>query len=100
MDSEIHEYQGLMQNSTDMSTSLKEGILQMFDSTGTNTDEYLALTGSSNITNHNMMDYLGAFEAKLDDLLQKDDFGVTCDEIIKFETDSEVSDGNEFVDSD
>jgi len=46
------------------------------------------------------MDYLGAFEAKLDDLLQKADFGVTCDDVIKFETDSENSVENEFVDSD
>lgn len=49
--------------------ALKGGILRMFKATDTNVDDYIALTGSAQITNNNMINYLGAFEAMVDDLL-------------------------------
>lgn len=54
-----------------MTGILKNGLLKMFKATETNVDDYLSLAGSAQITNNNMINYLGAFEAMVDDLLTK-----------------------------
>ena len=54
-----------------MGDAIKKGILKLFNSTETNVDDYISLAGSTQITNNNMIGYLGAFEAIVDDLLAK-----------------------------
>lgn len=54
-----------------MSDTIKKGILKLFNSTETNVDDYISLAGTASITNNNMIGYLGAFEAMVDDLISK-----------------------------
>lgn len=64
----------------------------MFKATETNADDYLSLAGSAQITNNNMINYLGAFEAMVDDLIAKNP--EAKDElagITNFDSDSEQS---------
>lgn len=60
-----------MKSQTGMTSTLKKGISKMFKATDTSVDDYVALAGSAQITNNNMINYLGAFEAMVDDLLTK-----------------------------
>lgn len=44
----------------------------MFDATGAHTDDFISLAGcSSTVNNHNMANYLGALEEKLEDMIEK-----------------------------
>jgi hypothetical protein len=50
---------------------LKDGILQLFLATETDTDDYVSLAGSAGITDMNMINYLGAFEIILDSFVAR-----------------------------
>ena len=44
----------------------------MFDATGAHTDDFISLAGcSSTVNNHNMANYLGALEEKLEEMIDQ-----------------------------
>lgn len=65
---------------------LKDGIYKLFLATGAKPDDFKTITGSSSITQANMIQYLGAFEVMVDDIIEKNE-GSTCCELVTEEID-------------
>ena len=52
--------------------AIRSGIQNLFDATGAHTDDFISLAGcSSTVNNHNMANYLGALEEKLEEMIDQ-----------------------------